>query len=296
MRNTWIISLLGACVIAGAAAIGGSDTAFGHGKRLDIYTLKRVVNTVAAQDMLTYTMCTHALLIAMDMDAQEQVDRLRETRGVFERNLKGLRHGDSEVGLPVTKYATILAKISLVERQWSELDAVIAKSIVPGAVTETDIAQLSELHHQIIPAIEEVGRAYREERAIGPPSLFLHTLAISAKQRTLTQKMLNEFALIAYGYEVEGSRARLAATASEFDRTLQGLIAGDLGQMLVAPPNIEIQLQLNEISRIWGEFRPYMSAAGEGGDVDRATMRQVRLLTGRLLEETDKAVLLYEAL
>lgn len=296
MQKTSIMRTLGACIVMGTLTLGGMGSAQGHGKKLDVYTLKRVINVVAQQNMLTYKMCTQALLIALGMDVQEEFGRLRQSRDLFDRNIKGLRHGDSEVGLPITKYESILEKIGLVEQRWSALDAAITNNIVPDAVTAKEIAQLSNLHHRIVPAIDDIKSAYLQERGIGLFSLFMKALATAADQRTLTQKMLNEFALIAYGHNVGHNKVNLTESASEFDMILQGLLVGDTERRLVAAPTSEIRLQLAEIKRIWLEFRPYLTAAGQGAAVDRSTMQEVADLNARLFEETDKVVSLYEAL
>lgn len=285
-----------AFAIAAVGLFGAADTAQGHGEVLDTYTFKRVLNVVGAQEMLTYMMCADVALIALGVNPDETLQRLQKSRNRFARNLRGLRHGDGELGLPITKIDAILEKITQVERQWAPLDAAMQAKSSPDAITPATIAELSVLHHRLVNGLEEVSRSYLEEPSIGLFSVFTKGLSVAAGQRTLTQKMLNQFALIAQGYDVENNRAKLADNATTFEGTLAGLTDGDWERQLVAAPTPEIYDQLLQTQQVWQEFRQHIEAAAAGKTVDPETVQLVLRLNARLFEETDRVVTLYEAL
>ena len=287
---------LAICALTVIGMLGAADTARGHGKTLDTYTFKRVLNVVGAQEMLTHQMCADVALLALGVNPNETLDRLQRSRDQFKRNLKGLRHGDGELGLPVTKIEAILDKIGQVEQQWASLDAAMEAKALPDAFTSGAIAELSVLHHHLVSGIQEVSRSYLEEPSIGLFSMLVNSLAVAAGQRTLTQKMLNQFAMIAQGYEVDSNRAELAENTSKFEETLVGLTDGDWDRQLMAAPTPAIYDQLLRTKQVWLEFRQHMESAAEGKTLDQQTVQQVLRLNARLFEETDKVVTMYEAL
>ncbi len=114
---------------------------------------------------------------------------------------------------------------------------------------------------------------------------------LSGRQRMLSQKMSKEMLLIAKGVDVEANRAQLKKTADLFDKTLQGLIAGDQEQGLPATEGEVTLRQLGKVQKLWSEFHVIVEAAVAGGEVPVAKVAE---LNPPLLKDMNTAVRLYE--
>ena len=115
---------------------------------------------------------------------------------------------------------------------------------------------------------------------------------LAGKQRMLTQKMSKEALFIAKGIDVEANTASLKKTASLFDKTLKGLVAGDSGLNLPKTDNKEILAQLQVVSDLWGPFQANIDKVA-AGSADKATFEAIAKENLPLLKNMNKAVQMY---
>ena len=88
---------------------------------------------------------------------------------------------------------------------------------------------------------------------------------VAGRQRMLTQRAAKEYCLIAAGIDVAGNRAALAKTVALFDRSLEGLIAGDAELGLIAAPDETLLYQLDYVRDLWGPLRSQFTRVIGGG-------------------------------
>ena len=115
---------------------------------------------------------------------------------------------------------------------------------------------------------------------------------LAGKQRMLTQKMSKEILLIAKGVDVDANKASLKSTATLFDKTLKGLIAGDADLKLPKTEDPAIVAQLDKVQALWTEFDKSVNAV-LGGDTSAAVLTQVAEQNLPLLKNMNKAVQMY---
>ena len=83
------------------------------------------INLAGKQRMLTQKMSKELLLVANGIDVDENKANLRKTAVLFERTLKGLFDGDTELGLPGTQEPAIRAQLEVVQKLWNEFKPVL---------------------------------------------------------------------------------------------------------------------------------------------------------------------------
>jgi hypothetical protein len=147
----------------------------------------------------------------------------------------------------------------IINNYWKDFYKVIKGIVSSGKVSdeqvETVIAEnvplLSEMNKCVKMYEVDAGKAGLKS----DPSLAI-TINLAGKQRMLTQKMSKEFFIIDYGYRVSANKANLLTTSTLFDRTLKGLINGNISLKLTGTKNPAIRSQLEVVEGIWREFKP----------------------------------------
>lgn len=283
--------------MAGVIALG-IDAGSGPGLA-QTKTLNHVVNLVGKQCMLTQKIGKESLLVALGIDREENLRGLEESRALFDRTLKGLRNGDTGLGLPAATEPEVLNHLGKVEELWPLLDSVVRNSIADQNVTAEDVDTIVELNMPLLQAADDTVEAYEREARDGNVSLISTltvALNVSGRQRMLSQKMFKEYLLIAYGYEQRSNRRNLRGTIELFDRTLQELIEGDNDQGLLRAPTSEIEIRWRVVEQLWDEIRPQLEPFAKAGRPEPGAIANAAQANRLLLEELDKAVILYERL
>jgi hypothetical protein len=282
-----------ACVIAFGISAGAES---GLAERED---LDHVMNLAGMQGMLTQKMSSESLLVALGIDREKNLRNLEKTRALFDRTLKGLRYGNAALGLSPTSDPEVLDDLGKVEELWPLLDTVVRNSVAGQNVTAEGVDTIVELNLPLLKATDDTVKAY-ESAARGGNINLISMLAValdkSGQQRMLTQKMLKEYLLIAYGYEVRKNRQNLRKTIDLFDHTLQGLMNGDNDQGILRAPTPEIRTQLAIVEQLWDEFRAQLEPFGRAGKPDPDAIANVAQQNLLLLEEMSKAATMYARL
>lgn len=286
----WLLSTI-------AILVGFQTQCFGQGPSAAEYGV--VLNLSGKQRMLSQKMSKEVVLIALNIAIEANLNSLKGTTALFDKTLKGLRDGNSELRLPPTTNGRILNQIKKIEKIWTEFNAVLQAILVSGKVTED---QLQEMASQSLPLLKQMNKCvllYEKDASKAglksDPGLAV-TINLAGKQRMLTQKMSKEFLLIAYGHEVEDNQLNLLETYSLFERTLKGLLDGDQTLDLPGTPNKAIRQQLAKVDGLWGGFKPIVSYAAEPSTTS-VSKGQIEVLAGAnlpLLKEMNIAVGMYE--
>lgn len=259
--------------------------------------LSHLINVVAKQHMLTQMMSKESLLVALEVDKARNLHNLRSNQAFFDRVLHGLRYGDITLGVPGTRRPEILEKLDRVDELWPQFDSAVESSVSSGRVSAEQLDTIAAVNLALLNATDETVTAYQEAAARGGLfSMIGMAVDRSGRQRTLTQKMSKEFLLVAYGHEVNKNKRQLRETIQQFDRTLKGLINGDIELLLLPAPTPEIRGQLRKVERLWDEFQPLLLTAFETDRINPEVIAQVARDNMSLLQETNAVVDLYAAL
>lgn len=256
-----------------------------------------VVNLAGKQSMLLEKMSKEMVLIALDIDKEENLKMINVSHELFDRTLWGLRDGDEGLDLPATTLPEILKALDLVENLWPPFDDAIRAGIQNRDVTRDQLDALAEVDPPLLEAVIQSVKAYVGEATKGKlHSLLAVAIDVNSEQRMLSQKMAKEFFLIAYGHEAERNRERLKQTADRFEFNVNALLKGDLQNRLIPPPNSEIRAQLVTMQNQWKALQPLIQSAIKTGKTNRQSVIKVAKQSLVLLKAANDAVLMYEAL
>ncbi len=250
-----------------------------------------VINLSGRQRMLTQKMTKEMLLIAIKHDADANRSNLKKTADLFDKTLKGLIHGDANVGLPATASKATLKKFSEVENLWGKYKNVVDKVVAGGDV---DIPTIAKLNMPLLKTMNECVSLYAKDAKKETGKEAGVVINLAGKQRMLTQKMTKESLLVLLEHEADMNKDNLRKTADLFDKTLKGLKDGDSDLGLPPTKNTKIVAQLIEVRELWNNFKPVIDKVLDGS-ATKDNVSTLAKLNLPLLKEMNKAVKMYEA-
>ncbi|MEK6564514.1 MAG: type IV pili methyl-accepting chemotaxis transducer N-terminal domain-containing protein [Candidatus Omnitrophota bacterium] len=123
--------------------------------------LALVINLSGKQRMLTQKMSKEALLMYLKIDMVSNSKMLRDTASLFDRTLKGLKDGDSELGLPKAEDTGIISQLDLVGSFWSVVKPLVEKtSNMDNYVSKEEAAAVVELLSTILKEMDKAVKMY----------------------------------------------------------------------------------------------------------------------------------------
>jgi len=256
---------------------------------------KTLVNLAGKQRMLSQKMSKEAAMVAAEIDVQQNLSNLRQTKNLFERTHKGFLKGDKDLKL-VRLFKTILInKLDDVDNIWQKVKNPIEQSLANNKVSKNNLRNIYQNNplllkqSNIFTLMAEISLATAGDSRIGT------LINMSGRQRMLTQKMSKEFFLILNGVDVSININNLSKTINLFESSLNKLIDGDEKLDVASAPNTRIKGQLLKIKSMWSIFKPNISSALNGSTTIE-NIDYVKNFNIPLLKESNKAVQLYTKL
>ncbi|MCG8597815.1 MAG: type IV pili methyl-accepting chemotaxis transducer N-terminal domain-containing protein [Kiloniellales bacterium] len=288
----FILSLLAA--ILALAAVVGTNSPLAK-SRIDF---EKAVNMAGQQRTLAQQIGKEAILVAMGIDKETNLQRLQDSHAMFKRISKGLRNGDAALGLKPLSEPELIRHVDRVEQIWSSVEQLLARGMAGDEMTAEEVVAVAEMTEPLYSVVDELVKALRQEAQKGMVVFSINLLAIdySTRQSMLSQKLAKEFLLVAYGHSVEKNRKALARSSSHFDRVLKGLLDGDLQLRLRQAPTPAIRIELQKAMQIWTDVVPIVESVANGRQVEDGQLGQISDLNLSLLETIDTATGLFEAL
>ncbi|MCU7829669.1 MAG: type IV pili methyl-accepting chemotaxis transducer N-terminal domain-containing protein [Candidatus Thiodiazotropha sp. (ex Myrtea sp. 'scaly one' KF741663)] len=119
-----------------------------------------VINLAGKQRMLTQKMSKEMSLVALGHQVDDNKSNLRSTASLFDRTLKGLLDGDSDLELPGTKDEAIRTQLGVVAKLWKNFQPIVerASSVDVKGVAKDDLVQMSKLN---LPLLKEMNKAVK---------------------------------------------------------------------------------------------------------------------------------------
>lgn len=286
-------------VICAVLAVNANSVALAEGPSAAEYGV--VLNLSGKQRMLSQKMTKEMLLIRLNHEKEENLKQLKATAALFDTTLKGLRDGDDTLGLPPTVSRRILRQIDKkIHPIWESFYASIKAVLADGNVNASQLQTVAQNNLPLLSEMNKCVKLYEKDAARAGlklnPGLAV-TINLAGKQRMLTQKMSKEFFLIAANYEAKTNQLNLQETYRLFERTLNGLLEGDVTLDLPGTSDENIRAQLLSVSEMWKKFKPDIEfAVRTKGGIPSDKVAMVAEGNLPLLKEMNKAVKMYETL
>jgi hypothetical protein len=258
-----------------------------------------VLNLSGKQRMLTQKMSKEIMLIALNIEADKNLANLQKTSGLFDKTLKGLRNGSSELNLSPTSSKRILRQLDKIDSIWAKFYPMVKAVLNNKVVSKANITFLVENNIPLLKNMNKAVGLYERKAKKGglkaTPGLAA-TINLSGKQRMLTQKMSKEFLLVSYGHDVKNNKLNLLKTYTLFERTLKGLMDGDSTLGLPGTKPQQIREQLKVVGGLWDKFKPIVVLGADYKTTTISNDKIVELANSNipLLKNMDKAVKMYE--
>ncbi len=251
---------------------------------------KHIINLAGKQRMLTQKMTKEALLSALGIDKQKNLEYLKKDMQLYDKTLRGFLYGDEELALPAAKSKDVKKQIEAVMAVWKPF-----KERVEHFLKSQDVNDLSYLVANNEKLLKESHQLVQVFKKAYPTNNFLaearkEIVDIAGRQRMLTQKMTKEKLLMMLGVDKEQNAKKLQQTVALFDNSLKDLINGNKAKKIVRPSNKELLAQLHKVKKLWQNLKPLY-------EKEKLSAQELTLMVKGnliLLKEMDKAVYLSE--
>jgi len=209
-----------------------------------------VINLAGKQRMLTQKMSKEALLIAKGINVEENKKNLAQSIALFDKTIKGLRNGNSELRLPKTKDKNILKQLDLVITQWKSFKKDIEK-VAHGEIDKTTLENIDKKNIPLLNNMNIVVEMYEENSKSKLDPQMAKTINLAGRQRMLTQKMTKELLLIANSLKSNANENSLKSTGELFKETLTNLMLNN--NTAINDP--EISKRLVKVKNLWNQYQ-----------------------------------------
>jgi len=258
---------------------------------------KTKINVSGRNRMLSQRMAKAVCFASIGVDTTGHLEMAAAAHEQFDKALKGLRSGDSSLGILQENAPAIVAELDAVGVLWANYGPAIADAANGGDITDDALRQIADLS---LPTLVQMNKAVGEfEKRYGAsdihPALAL-AINVSGRQRMLSQKSSKEFCLAVAGIAAEENRAALSATVELFETSLLALMDGsdDLG--LPGAPTDEVYEQLELVQELWEPVGAIFKNIADGGTPSDQDIQFVAEQNNVILVEMNKAVGMYAAL
>ncbi|MEO0820816.1 MAG: type IV pili methyl-accepting chemotaxis transducer N-terminal domain-containing protein [Pseudomonadota bacterium] len=285
-------AFLAASTVAGASALMRSALAVAD---TEAHIVGHRINLAGRESTLIEQIAKAASFAHLDVEHDYHLHEMIEDRAKFERVMRGLIHGDPELGLERETNTKVLERLRDVMAVWLPFDDAIREPIETGIV-DTEHAHM--IVDRDIPVLKAMNKAVDEmQRAYGGKALPLHfalELKLASRQRTLTQRVGKECCMIQMHYHETEARAEFAETVQLFENSHRALSLGMPEFGIHPPESAELKEQYAMIGQHWQEMKAIVAPVMEGATVDKPTLARIAHLEDDLLAECDDAVVMLE--
>lgn len=260
-----------------------------------------IMNISGRQRMLSQKMSKEALLVAANINAEENRNKLKDTMKLFETSLNALMNGDAAMNIPLCEIPEISEQLEKVQTFYNEMEVVFDKTAGGGSPDNFDMQQIAKASLPLLTAADKAVQMFEAEAKkvlTKDPTLAL-VINIAGRQRMLSQKMAKEALLIYLKIDPANQAESLKKSTVLFENSLKGLKFGDSETGLPPTKPEEILGQLDVVNISWATLKPLLDKIAAQFllyVVTREEISSVSELTGLLLKESDKAVGMYEKL
>ena len=219
--------------------------------------LSYTINLAGKQRMLTQRMSKISLLISLGMESKEHQKKLETFSKLYDKTLKGLKSGDTELKLSATENADVLKQIAEVEKLWQAFYEKVKEVVANGEKAKDAIDYIVKNNEALLVSSNALVTAFdKSNTSMDYLTKFrLHVVNVAGRQRMLTQKMTKEKLLVT---ELKKSdyAVKLKKSIALFDTSLTTLIKGDKEKEISEPTNGELKAQYAKVEKHWSTLKP----------------------------------------
>lgn len=251
------------------------------------------VNFAGRQRMLTQQIARNACFVMADIDPERFAAKTETAVRQFDTALKGLRHGDANLGLREETRQEVLRHLAIVDGLWGRFGPA-SRQIAAGDMHPVPMMQLIGLNLETRKHANNVVDAIRSESGKVMISKDLaRTIDLAGRQRMLSQQASKELCFTILSIEGAGASGQLAQTVATFDAAMQQLLEGAPDEGILPPPNRQVKKQLERTARVWKQFKDVMVAFSTNPDLSDGDRVKLANMSDQVLREMDLAVKMY---
>jgi hypothetical protein len=253
-----------------------------------------MVNLAGKQRMLIQKMSKEVLLVALNIDKQNNLENLKKSKNLFAKTLKGLVSGDGDLNLVGTRDMRVIEQLGKVEKLWDDFEKTIENIIKTGLVSSSDLEIIEQNNIKLLNVMNKAVKMFEMRMGSIANKSLAKAINLSGRQRMLTQKMTKEFLFIVKNYQTEIYKNNLSKTINLFEKTLNNLIKGNEKYGLEKAPNTAIKSQLMIVKNIWNDFRYNIKVLDDNNTISNENIEYIYQNNMVLLKEMNEAVQMYE--
>ena len=208
-----------------------------------------VINLSGKQRMLTQKMSKEALLIAKGIDVKDNCKNLKETIALFDKILKGLINGDTNLKLPKTQDKEILTHLKIITKLWESFKEHV-DLVAMGKTEKLTLEAIDKGNLPLLKRMSIVVKMYEESSLSKMNSQMARTINLAGRQRMLTQKMTKELLLIANRLHSNANTQSLKNSGELFKTTLSNLMKN---RKAIQDP--KIASRLIKVQALWNQYQ-----------------------------------------
>ena len=254
---------------------------------------KHKINLAGRQRMLSQRMAMLSCMADSGVQTESAIARAGGAHALFDRTLDGLRFGDAEIGLSTEQDMQMLDALAAVDMLWKGYGRA-----VQGYVTGNEPTALRVIHARNPAVLKTMNEAVGMMEQLYGEGLIDAELAtainVAGRQRMLIMKALKEACMVGRGFDPAGDRKALQGTIALFGSSLYKLRVGNAWDGIIAPPNFEIDMQLELVQAVWDWMEPHLKEIAAGDPPDPARLSELLYHGEVALREMNAAVSLYE--
>jgi len=255
--------------------------------------LAKSIDLSGKQRMLTQKMSKEAMLIKIGIDIDNSVKKLKASSALFDKTLKGLMHGDKELGLVATNNKDIQSKLKEVQKLWDPFYTKIKDIYSFNNITDTTFEYIEKNNLKLLKTMNEAVGMYAKLGSSGSSKLKMaNDINLAGKQRMLTQKIGKDLLFYQSGLNAKKAFKSLKNSIALFDKTIIGLKKGDKELSLNGTNLPKILKQLDVANSKWKECKPLIIKAIKNVQDQALTQKTIDCLD-TTKDEMNKAVILY---
>ena len=243
-----------------------------------------IINISGKQRMLTQKMTKEALFVAKGINADKNIQQLKETTKLFESRLQSLITGDKNLNIPKTIDKEIVEQLTKISALWTLLKLDMNR-VIEKKIDQKRLNSIADNNLLLLKSMDEAVQMYTIKTNFYKEAPKLaEQINLSGRQRMLTQKMTKELILVANNIEVRKNRKNTQKTGTLFEVTLKDLIDNTEDK--------NITKQLYVVAEKWSKYRTIIKTV----NTSESSLKRLDTLNMPLLKEMDIAVKMYEEL
>ena len=249
------------------------------------------INLAGKQRMLTQKMTKEALLVKAGIDKKENLEKLKKSRALFDKTIKGLIHGDASLKLKPCVNKQVQKELHEVLKLWQKFDKEIGKVIDGSATKKTyeaiqkqNLVLLEKMHKAVVDYVSQTKQS-SSKRA--------QAINLAGKERMLTQRMAKDLLLISQKIAPKQNAKDLAQTSKEFETILHGLQKGDAKLGLEGTKLPAIKKQLKKADKLYKKIKPQFKKALKDPQVMKETIAgldELLVIMNKAVKKFEKSI------